>query len=86
MRTLQETKTFGFVIANAKFMLLDEEHMVEVLRERKRVFQEKNEERDFWIVPEPKFLDAMPDVSAKVCPEKKKMGFGCTISERACVI
>eukprot|EP00958_Prasinococcus_capsulatus_P025287 scaffold4196_cov350-Prasinococcus_capsulatus_cf.AAC.3 len=47
-------------------MLKDEEHMVEVLRERKRVFQEKEMERDFWVVPEPAFLDAMPEVSKRV--------------------
>jgi len=58
--------TYSFIIANAKFMLKDEEHMVEVLRERKRVFQEKEMERDFWVVPEPAFLDAMPEVSKRV--------------------
>ena len=59
---VQATK-YSFVIANAKFMLEDEEHIVEVLRERKRVFQEQEKERDFWVVPEPAFLDAMPDVA-----------------------
>jgi len=63
-----EVKKYWFCIANADFMLHDEnnEHFPEVLRERRRFYREIDREQDFWIVPNPKFLDAMPDVDKKV--------------------
>lgn len=49
-------------------MLNDEnsEHFPEILRERRRFFKEKQKAQDFWIVANPAFLDAMPDVKAKI--------------------
>jgi|TARA_B110000977_G_scaffold38255_1_gene51433 hypothetical protein len=49
-------------------MLNDEnnEHLPEVLRERRRFYREIAREQDFWVVPNPAFLDAMPDVAKKV--------------------
>ena len=35
------------------------EHFPEVLRERRRFYRETSKEQDFWIVPNPAFLDAM---------------------------
>ena len=55
-------------MANADYMLNDEnsEHFPEVLRERRRFYRETSKDQDFWIVPNPSFLDAMPDVKKKV--------------------
>jgi|TARA_B100000482_G_scaffold19690_1_gene13159 hypothetical protein len=55
-------------VANAEYMLNDEnsEHFPEVLRERRRFYRETSKDQDFWIVPNPSFLDAMPDVKKKV--------------------
>ena len=55
-------------MANAEYMLHDEnnEHFPEVLRERRRFYRETSKEQDFWVVPNPAFLDAMPDVKKKV--------------------
>ena len=63
-----QTKTFYFCVANADFMLNDEnnEHIPEELRERRRFYRETSKEQDFWVVPNPAFLDAMPDVKKKV--------------------
>eukprot|EP00959_Pyramimonas_sp_CCMP1952_P208609 4363956-Pyramimonas_sp.AAC.1 len=55
-----ESQRWGYVIANAKFMLDDEEHLAELLRERRRMFTEKEREMDFFIVPEPAWIDALP--------------------------
>lgn len=54
-------------MANAEFMLHDvqNEAMAEQLRERIRLFSEKSREVDFWLVPEPVWLD-------KRFPEKAK--------------
>ena len=61
-------KQFYYCVANADFMLNDEnnEHFPEILRERRRFFKEKAKPQDFWIVPNPAFLDAMPDVKKKI--------------------
>jgi len=68
-----------FVIANADFMLNDEnnEHFPEVLRERRRFFLENNAPVNFFLVTNPAWLDALPDVAkqvrqpavALVCPD-----------------
>lgn len=49
-------------------MLNDEnsEHFPEILRERRRYYRETDKPQDFWIVPNPTFLDAMPEVKKKV--------------------
>lgn len=64
----QETqnKTYHFVVANAKFMLDEEEHFQEQLSERLRLFGERNQEQDFWLVIEPKFLDKFPNITKRL--------------------
>ncbi|KAI3829910.1 hypothetical protein L1987_04041 [Smallanthus sonchifolius] len=65
----QETegnKKYHFVVANAKFMLDEEEHFQEQLFERARLFKERNMEQDFWLVIEPKFLDKFPNVTKRL--------------------
>ncbi|KAK9069067.1 hypothetical protein SSX86_013183 [Deinandra increscens subsp. villosa] len=65
----KETKskeTYHFVVANAKFMLDEEEHFQEQLFERARLFKERNMEQDFWLVIEPKFLDKFPNISKRL--------------------
>ena len=46
-------------MANSDFMLHDvqNESFAEQLRERRRLFQEQNKEMDFFLVPDPKWLD-----------------------------
>eukprot|EP00245_Coleochaete_scutata_P000258 TRINITY_DN10310_c0_g2_i2.p1 TRINITY_DN10310_c0_g2~~TRINITY_DN10310_c0_g2_i2.p1 ORF type:complete len:187 (+),score=44.68 TRINITY_DN10310_c0_g2_i2:110-670(+) len=61
----EKTKYF-FVVANAKFMLDDEEHFQEQLKERIRHFEETGREQDFWLVHEPAFLDNMPDITRRL--------------------
>lgn len=47
------------LVANAKFLLSDEEHFAELIRERVRYLRENEKEINFWIIPEPSFvLDA----------------------------
>ncbi|XP_071688932.1 protein YCF54, chloroplastic-like [Rutidosis leptorrhynchoides] len=62
----ESTKKYHFVVANAKFMLDDEEHFQEQLFERVRLFKERNMEQDFWLVIEPKFLDKFPDITKRL--------------------
>lgn len=59
-------KKYHFVVANAKFMLDEEEHFKEQLDERLRLFAERNQEQDFWLVIEPKFLDKFPNVTKRL--------------------
>jgi hypothetical protein len=61
--------TYHYVLASKKF-LIEEEPLEEVLRERTRNYQEKEKEIDFWLVPQPAFLDA-PELSAAKakCPQ-----------------
>ncbi|MGL5033289.1 MAG: MgPME-cyclase complex family protein [Microcystaceae cyanobacterium] len=62
--------TYHYVLASQKF-LLQEEPFEEVLKERKRNYQEKGKEIDFWLVLQPAFLDApeMKEVKANCPPE-----------------
>ncbi|OAY29851.1 ycf54-like protein [Manihot esculenta] len=62
----QQANKYYFVVANAKFMLDEEEHFKELLFERYRNYGERNKEQDFWLVIEPKFLDKAPAKSAKI--------------------
>ncbi|XP_076956550.1 protein YCF54, chloroplastic-like [Bidens hawaiensis] len=62
----ESNKRYHFVVANAKFMLDDEEHFQEQLFERARLFKERNMEQDFWLVIEPKFLDKFPDITKRL--------------------
>ncbi|CAL9046217.1 protein YCF54, chloroplastic [Musa acuminata AAA Group] len=58
----EKPRRYHFVVANAKFMLDEEEHFKELLYERRRNFEERNREQDFWLVVEPKFLDRFPGI------------------------
>ncbi|XP_052200304.1 uncharacterized protein LOC127806808 isoform X2 [Diospyros lotus] len=58
----QATTKYYFVVANAKFMLDEEEHFKELMYERLRYYGERNKEQDFWLVIEPKFLDKFPNI------------------------
>ena len=62
----QTTKKYYFVVANAKFMLDEEEHFKELMNERLRLFGERNKEQDFWLVIEPKFLDKFPNITKRL--------------------
>ncbi|XP_073146818.1 protein YCF54, chloroplastic [Henckelia pumila] len=59
-------KTYHFLVANAKFMLDEEEHFKELLAERLRLYGERDKEQDFWLVTEPKFLDKFPNVTKRL--------------------
>ncbi|CAL9207500.1 unnamed protein product [Musa hybrid cultivar] len=62
----EKPRRYYFVVANAKFMLDEEEHFNELLYERRRNFGERNREQDFWIVIEPKFLDKFPGITKRL--------------------
>ncbi|XP_058110804.1 uncharacterized protein LOC131253697 [Magnolia sinica] len=62
----EESKKYYFVVANAKFMLDEEEHFQELLFERLRNYSERNKEQDFWLVVEPKFLDKFPNITKRL--------------------
>lgn len=53
-------------MANAKFMLDEEEHFQELMSERLRLYGERNMEQDFWLVIEPKFLDNFPNITKRL--------------------
>jgi len=57
---------YTFIVANAKFMLWEEEHFVELMKERLRFYGEQNKELDFWIVYEPEFLKDFPDITKRL--------------------
>jgi hypothetical protein len=61
--------TYYYVLASQRF-LMEEEPLDEVLRERVRHFQEQEKAIDFWLVPQPAFLEnpEMSAVKAK-CPQ-----------------
>ena len=62
-------QTYYYVLASQRF-LMEEEPLEEVLKERTRHYQEQEKEIDFWLVPQPAFLEApeMAEVKAK-CPQ-----------------
>ncbi|KGN46773.1 uncharacterized protein LOC101220505 [Cucumis sativus] len=62
----QESNKYYFLVANAKFMLDEEEHFKELLFERLRNFSERNKEQNFWLVIEPKFLDKFPNITKRL--------------------
>ena len=61
--------TYYYAVASQKF-LLEQEPFEEVLKERRRYYQEQEKEIDFWLVKEPAFLNApeLAEVKAK-CPQ-----------------
>ncbi|PHT86859.1 hypothetical protein T459_08965 [Capsicum annuum] len=48
-----ERKKYYFLVANAKFMLDEEEQFQEEMFERRRLYGEHNKEPDFWLEIEP---------------------------------
>jgi hypothetical protein len=62
-------QTYYYLLASQKF-LLEEEPLDEVLRERRRHYQEQEKEIDFWLVKQPAFLetDGFAEVKAR-CPQ-----------------
>uniref|UniRef100_A0A5B6Z1G6 Ycf54-like protein n=1 Tax=Davidia involucrata TaxID=16924 RepID=A0A5B6Z1G6_DAVIN len=62
----QASTKYYFLVANAKFMLDEEEHFQELLFERLRNYGERNKEQDFWLVIEPKFLDKFPNITKRL--------------------
>ncbi|MEO1094226.1 MAG: MgPME-cyclase complex family protein [Cyanobacteria bacterium J06638_28] len=61
--------TYYYLLASQKF-LLEDEPLEEVLRERRRHYQEQEKEVDFWLIKQPAFLESpeLGDVKAK-CPQ-----------------
>lgn len=62
----KKPKTYYFLVANAKFMLDEEEHFQEQLAEKLRNYAERDKEQDFWLVVEPKFLDRFPNITKRL--------------------
>ena len=66
MQAEKSTTKYYFLVANAKFMLDEEEHFQEQLFERLRYYGERDKEQDFWLVIEPKFLDKFPKLTQRL--------------------
>lgn len=62
----EKSTKYYFLVANAKFMLDEEEHFQEQLFERLRYYGERDKEQDFWLVIEPKFLDKFPKLTQRL--------------------
>jgi Protein of unknown function (DUF2488) len=61
--------TYYYALASQKF-LIEEEPLDEVLNERRRDYQEKNKEIDFWLVKQPAFLESSEFAQVKAkCPQ-----------------
>lgn len=61
--------TYYYILASKKF-LTEEEPLEEVFRERQRHYQEQGKEIDFWLVPEPAFLEQPQFAEQKArCPQ-----------------
>lgn len=62
-------QTYYYALASQKF-LLEEEPFEEVLKERRRHYQEQEKELDFWLVKQPAFLEAPEFAEIKAqCPQ-----------------
>lgn len=62
-------QTYYYVLTSQRY-LLDEEPIEEVLRERTRYYREQEKELDFWLVPQPAFLEAPGLAAVKAaCPQ-----------------
>lgn len=61
--------TYYYVLASQRF-LLEEEPFEEVLKERRRDYEEKGKEIDFWLIKQPAFIEApeFAEIKAK-CPQ-----------------
>ncbi|MGJ3246884.1 MAG: MgPME-cyclase complex family protein [Elainellaceae cyanobacterium] len=62
-------QTYYYVLASQAF-LIGEEPLEEVLQERTRNYAERGKQLDFWLVPQPAFLESpeLAPVKAK-CPQ-----------------
>ncbi len=61
--------TYYYILASKKF-LTEEEPLEEVFRERQRNYREQGKEIDFWLVPQPAFLEQPQFVAQKSrCPQ-----------------
>ncbi|NER84060.1 MAG: DUF2488 family protein [Leptolyngbya sp. SIO1D8] len=62
-------QTYYYVLASQRF-LLEEEPLDEVLRERRRHYQEQEKEIDFWLIKQPAFLESSELIELKArCPQ-----------------
>ena len=62
-------QTYYYAVGSEKF-LIEEEPLEEVLNERRRHYQEQEQEMDFWLVKHPAFLEAPELASVKAqCPQ-----------------
>jgi hypothetical protein len=60
---------YYYAVASQRF-LLEEEPFEEVLKERKRYYQEQEKAIDFWLVKQPAFLEAPELAAVKArCPQ-----------------
>ncbi|MGF1568115.1 MAG: MgPME-cyclase complex family protein [Nodosilinea sp.] len=60
---------YYYAVASEKF-LLEEEPLDEILKERRRHYQEQEQELDFWLVRSPAFLAAPELAMVKAnCPQ-----------------
>ena len=66
---LDAMQTYYYLLASQKF-LLEDEPLDEVLRERRRHYQEQEKAIDFWLVKQPAFLESegFGDVKSR-CPQ-----------------
>ena len=62
-------QTYYYLLASQNF-LLEEEPLDEVLRERRRHYQEQEKEIDFWLIKQPAFLESegFEDIKQR-CPQ-----------------
>ncbi|MFZ4641515.1 MAG: MgPME-cyclase complex family protein [Nodosilinea sp.] len=61
--------TYYYALASEHF-LLEQEPFEEVLKERRRYYQEQEQAIDFWLVRSPAFLEAPAMAAVKaVCPQ-----------------
>ncbi|MEM9120248.1 MAG: MgPME-cyclase complex family protein [Cyanobacteria bacterium P01_F01_bin.56] len=62
-------QTYYYLLASQKF-LLEDEPLEEVLRERRRHYQEREKALDFWLVKQPAFLEGkdLSDIKSR-CPQ-----------------
>ncbi len=62
-------QTYYYLLASQKF-LCEEEPLDEVFRERYRYYNEQEKEVDFWLIPQPAFLDSPELATVKAqCPQ-----------------
>jgi hypothetical protein len=62
-------QTYHYALGSQRY-IFEEEPTAETIKERTRYYSESNKELDFWVVPQPAFLEApeFADIKAK-CPQ-----------------